>query len=146
MVILSKAPGRKYTSVRSGLVEFKNEDLSIGVKRTSGGGFSFFHGVNGQEMGDFRNEAGCGERFLDVVALEVDVGIDLVGDIVVALVSFEADVVGGGADPQSLTLDPPACFPDTEVIAGSDDGDGFSASPTVVLGAAEEPQLAHRHR
>jgi hypothetical protein len=120
--------------------------LSTGVKRTSGSGFGFFHGVKGQEMSDFCDEAGGGKRFLNVVTFEVDVGIDLVGNTVVALVPFEADVVGGGADPQSLTLDLPACFPDTKVIAGGDDGDGFGASPTIVLGAAEEEELTHRHR
>src|SRR5258707_126707 len=40
-------------SVLGGLIEFKDEDLSTGVKGTSSGGFGFFHGAGGQEMSDF---------------------------------------------------------------------------------------------
>ncbi len=67
-------------------------------------------------------------------------------DAVVALVAFEPDVVGGGADPGHLAVDFERCFPDAQVIARCDDLDGFGVSPAVILRTAEEVELAHRHR
>src|SRR5712692_7558435 len=96
-------------------------------------------------MGDFENDAGGEESFLDIVALKVDVGIDLVGDAIIALIPLEADVVSGGADPESLALDLKRRFPDAQVIAGGHNGDGLSVSPAVILRAAKEVKLAHGH-
>jgi len=56
--------------------------------------------------------------------LEIDIGIDLVGDAVVALIAFESDIVRGGADPQGFAVDLERRFPDTQVIARPDDTDG----------------------
>jgi len=74
---------------------------------------------------DFGDESGGRERFFDVFALEVDVGIDLVGDAVVALVAFESDVVRGGADPERFTFDLERGLPDAQMVARSDDADGL---------------------
>src|SRR5260370_27892625 len=96
-------------------------------------------------MRDFCYQAGGRESFLDVVTLEVDVGIDLVSDPVVALVAFESDIVSSGADPKRFAADLEGCFPNAQMVARSDDTDGFSVGPAVVLRSAEEIELAHRH-
>src|SRR5207244_6251273 len=93
----------------------------------------------------FSDEARGGESLFNVVALEIDIGIDLVGDAIVALVAFESNVMRGGADPQCLPFHLERCFPDAQMVARSDDAEGFGVRPAVILGAAKEVQLAHRH-
>ena len=68
------------------------------MERAARGGPRFFHGFVGEEASDFGDQASAGESFFDVVALEVNVGINLVSDTVVALIAFETDVVSSGAD------------------------------------------------
>jgi len=109
------------------------------------GGFGLQHRIRGQDVSDFGDEACGGECFFDVVAFEVDVGIDFVGEVVVALIFFEADVVGGGADPERVAVDFERSFPDAQVIARGDDSDGFGMRPAVILLAAEEIKRAHGH-
>src|SRR5260370_38440069 len=130
---------------RSRLVEFQDEELAVGVKGAAGGGLGFFHGFFGEEMRDFCDDAGGRESFLDAVALEVDVGINLVSDAVVALVALESDVVSSGTDPKCFAVDQEGRFPDAQMVARSDDADGLSVGPAVILRAAEEVELAHRH-
>jgi hypothetical protein len=91
--------------------------VAVGMEAAAGGGFGFFHGIAGEIVGDLGDEARGGERFFDVVALEVDVGVDFVGQAVVALVFFEADIVGGGADPKGLAVDLKRGFPDAQMVA-----------------------------
>ena len=97
-------------------------------------------------MRDFENDAGGGKSFLDVVALEVDVGIDLVGDAIIALISLEADVVCGGADPESLAVDVKRRFPNAQVIAGGDNRNRLGVGPAIILRASEKVELTHGHR
>src|SRR5258707_5617497 len=113
------------------------------MERAAGGGSCFLERVGGQDMGDLGDQAGGGEGFLDVVALEVDIGIDLVSHTIVALVALEADVVGSGADPKSLHIDLKRRFPDAQVIARSHDLDGFGMRPAVILRTAEERSEEH---
>src|SRR5467141_4514073 len=108
------------------------------MKRAAGGGSCFFEGVGGQNVGDLGDEIRGGEGFLDVVALEVDIGIDLVGYSVVAFVALEANVVGSGADPECLCVNLERRFPDAQVIAGGHDLNRFGMRPAVILGTAEE--------
>jgi hypothetical protein len=92
---LSVARGKFFTRVS----EFKNQNLAARVEGAAGGGIGFLHGIFGKEVRDFDDETGAGQRFLHVVAFEVDVGIDLVGNAIVALIAFEADIVSGRAYP-----------------------------------------------
>src|ERR1700745_2579402 len=96
-------------------------------------------------MRDFVDPASGGQGFFEVVAFEINVGIDLVGNTVVALVTLESDVVRGGADPQSLASDLKGCLPDAQMVTGSNDADRFSMSPAVILRPAEKVELAHGH-
>src|SRR5260370_39635149 len=107
------------------------------MEGAAGGGFGVFHRIIGQDVGDFGNEAGGNKSFFDVVALEVDIGIDLVGDAVVALIAFESDIVSGGADPQRCTFYLERRFPYAKVIARSADAEWFSWGPAVILGSAK---------
>src|SRR4029077_3398578 len=115
------------------------------MERAAGGGSSFFERVGGQDMSHLSDQARGGESFLDVVAFEVNIGIDLVGYAVVALVALEADVVSSGADPERLCIDLERSLPDAQVIAGGYDLDGFGTRPAVILRTAEKVQWAHRH-
>src|ERR1700674_396320 len=108
------------------------------MERAAGGGSCFFERVGGKDVGDLGDQARGGESFLDVVALEVDIGIDLVGYAVVALVALEADVVSSGADPERLSIGLEGRFPDAQVIAGGYDFDGLGMRPAVILRTAEE--------
>src|SRR5256885_13051049 len=65
------------------------------MKCAAGGGRGLFHGIVGKEVRDCGDQACGAESLFDIVALEIDIGIDFVGDPVVALIAFEADVVGG---------------------------------------------------
>src|SRR5256885_16959856 len=91
------------------------------MKCAAGVGGSLLHGIVGKEVRDCGDQACVAESLFDIVALEIDIGIDFVGDPVVALIAFEADVVGGGADPQSLAIDLERRFPDAQMIARSDE-------------------------
>jgi hypothetical protein len=74
--------------------------LAVGVEAAAGSGLGLLHRIFRQDVSDFRDQTRGGEGFFDIVALEVDVGINFVGKAVVALIFFEADIVGGGADPK----------------------------------------------
>src|SRR5258708_35121850 len=102
--------------IGDGLVELEDEHLGVGMEGATGGGLGFFHGISGEKVSEFGDEARGGESFFDVVALEIDIGIDFVGDAVVALIAFESDIVSGGADPQRCTLDLERSFPYAPVI------------------------------
>src|SRR5258706_1859137 len=115
------------------------------MESAAGGGLGFFHGFFGEEMRDFCDEAGGRESFLDVVTLEVDVGIDFVGDAVVALVALESDIVSSGTDPKGFAVDLEGRFPNAQMVARSYDTDGFSVGPAVILRTAEEVELAYGH-
>src|SRR5260370_12246827 len=100
-----------------GLVELEDEHLAVGMEGAAGGGLGFFHGIVGEKVSEFGDEARGGESFFDVVALEVDIGIDLVGDAVVTLIAFESDIVSGGAAPHRFPLYLALSFPFPTVIA-----------------------------
>src|SRR5215475_9046510 len=87
------------------VVELEDQDFAVGVKFAAGGGLGGLERVVGSVVFDFRDETGGSQRLFDVVALQVDVGINVVGDAVVALIAFEADVMGGCADPGHLAVD-----------------------------------------
>src|SRR5260370_5369656 len=116
-----------------------------GMEGSAGGGLGFFHGIVGEKVSEFGDEARGGESLSAVVGLEVDIGIDLVGDAVVTLIAFESDIVSGGADRQRCTFDLERRFPYAQVIARSDDAEWFSVGPAVILGAAKEVERAHGH-
>ena len=115
------------------------------MEGAAGGGFGFLHGIFGEEVSDFGDEAGGGKSLLDVIAFEVNIGIDFVREAVVALIALEADIVSGGADPNHLPVQREGRLPDAQVIAGFDDLDGFGVGPAIILRAAEEIELAHGH-
>src|SRR5258708_25507351 len=108
------------------------------MERAAGGGSCLLERVGGEDMGALGDQARGGEGFLDVLALEVDIGINLVSYTIVALVALEADVVGSGADPKSLHIDLKRRFPDAQVIARRHDLDGFGMRPAIILRTAEE--------
>ena len=100
------------------------------MEAAAGGGLGFLHRILREDVSDFRDKAGGSERFFDVVALEVDVGIDFVREAVVALIFFEADVVSGGADPERSAVDFERRLPDAQVIARGDDGRWVPRAPS----------------
>lgn len=108
--------------------------MAVGVEFAAGGGLGGLEWIVGEVVLDFGDEAGRGQGFFDVVALEVDVGIDFVCEAVVALVAFETDVMGCGSDPCHLAVHFERRFPDAQVVARGDDLDGFGVGPAVVLG------------
>jgi len=75
------------------------------MEGAAGGGCGLLHGIVGKEVRDLGDEARGRESFFDVVALKINIGIDLVGNAVVALIAFESDIVGGSADPQGFAVD-----------------------------------------
>ena len=81
------------------LQEAEDEDFAVGVKRPTRSSLGFLQRAFRQEVRNLGDETSTRERFLDVIALEVDVRIDLVRDAIVTLVSLETDVMGGGAHP-----------------------------------------------
>src|SRR5260370_20515457 len=103
------------------------------MEGAAGGGLGLLHGFCGEEMRDFCDQAGGRESFFDVVTLEVDVGINLVSDAVVALVALESDVVSSGTNPKRFAVDLEGRFPNAEMVARSNDADGLSVSPRIVL-------------
>ena len=120
---------RPYLLLR-GFAQLSDQNLSVGVEAAAGGGLGFLHWICGQDVSDFRDQSRGSESFFDVVALEVDVGIDLVREAVVALILFEADIVGGGADPERSAVDLEGRLPYAQVIAGSDDGRWVPRGPS----------------
>src|ERR1700687_4140949 len=115
------------------------------MEAAAGVSLGFLHSIVGEEVGDFRDEARGNEGLFDIVALKINIGIDLVGDAVVALIAFESDVVGCGAEPQRLALNLERGFPDAQMVARTDDTDGFGMGPAVILRTAKEIELAHAH-
>ena len=116
------------------------------MKRAARSGLGFLERVVRQKMGDRGDEAGGAQRFLDIVAFEVDVRIDFVGDAVVALVALESDIVRRGAHPKGPAAHQEWRFPNAQMIARTDDGDGFGMGPAIILRTAKEVKLAHGHR
>ena len=78
-------------------------------------------GLVGKKVGNLGDQAGAEESFFDVIALQIDVGIDFVSEAVVALVAFEADIVSSRADPKRFSIHSERRFPYAQMIAGLDD-------------------------
>ena len=129
----------------AGIAEFDDQDLAVGMECAAGSSLCLLHGAVRKEVSDLCDQASGSESLFNVIPLEVDVGIDLVGDAAVALVTFETDVVGGSADPQRFSIDLERRFPDTQVITRPDDTDGFGMGPAVILRSAKEIELTHGH-
>src|SRR5437660_5648485 len=98
----------------------------------------FLHRLVGQEVSDLRNQPRACKGLLNVITLEVNVGIDFVGDAIVALVAFKTYVVRSSADPDGCTVHLKRRFPNTQMIARFDDADRLSVGPAVILGAAKK--------
>ena len=96
-----------------GLLELEDEDLPVRTKRAASGGLGFGERVGGEKVSNFGDEPGGGERFFNVIALEVDIGIDLVGEPIVPLIFLKANIMRGGANPQGLAMDLERRFPDS---------------------------------
>src|SRR5258708_28972326 len=64
-------------NISGGIVELKDKNAAVRVERAAGGSPCFFEGFGGQDMGDLRDQARGDESFLSVIALAVDVGINL---------------------------------------------------------------------
>jgi len=84
--------------IREGFVELEDEGLAVRMEGPASGRLGFFHGIVGKEVRDLGDEARGGESFFDVVALEIDIGIDLVVMPLLRWSRSKSDVVGGGAD------------------------------------------------
>src|SRR6516164_5540983 len=143
-------PGDKALFARGGSFLYRsnkleNQNLAVGMKRTAGCGSRFFQRIAGREVRDLRHQSCAAQCLFDVVALQVDIGIDLVGDAVVALIFLEANVVSSGAYPQRVSVDGEGSLPDAKVVARGDHCDGLGVGPAIVLGAPEKVQRAHRH-
>lgn len=74
------------------------------MEGSAGGGVRFFQGIVGREVGKLFHLTGAEQSFFDVIALEINVGINFVGETIVALIALEADIVGGGADPNGFPI------------------------------------------
>src|SRR5215472_16203013 len=109
-----------------GFAEFHRQNFAVRMKATAGGRFGFLQGIVGKEVGDFSNEASRGKRLLQVVALQVD-------------------VMRRGAYPERLSINLKRSFPDAQMVAGLYDADGFCVRPAIILRAAKQIELAHRH-
>jgi len=115
------------------------------MKAAAGGRRGFLQGMVGEQVSDFANQTRRGKRLLQVVALKVNIGIDLVGNSIVALVPFESDVMSRSAYPERFSMNLIRSFPDAQVVAGLYHANGFGVRPAVVLRTAKQIELAHGH-
>src|SRR5205809_7629567 len=99
------------------------------MKSAASCGLGFFHWIVRQEVGNSGNETRGSQSILNVVALEINIGIDFVGDAVVALVTFESGVVSSGADPSRSTFHPERRLPHGPMIPRSDDPQRLGVLP-----------------
>src|SRR5215471_15871325 len=95
------------------------------MEAAAGGGRGLSKGSRRGQMSALRDQSGAGQSGIDVLALAVNSGIDLVSDAVVALVALKTNVVGSGDAPQR----PPV----------------HRVSKAIILGTAEKVEQAHGH-
>ena len=86
------------------------------MKATAGGRFGALQGIVGKEVRDFTNDAGRSKRLLHIVALKVDIGIDLVGNSIIALVPFYSDIMSRSAYPERRSINLKRSFPDAQMV------------------------------
>src|SRR5690349_7710636 len=91
------------------------------MKASAGRGFGFAQRIRRRHVIEFGYLAGLFETLADVIALLIDVGIDLVRKFAVPLIFFDADVVRSGAGPERNAPDIEWRLPDAEVMARGDD-------------------------
>src|SRR5258708_32799442 len=82
-------------NISGGIVELMDKNAAVGVERAAGGSPCFFEGFGGQDMGDLRDQARGDQSFLDVIPLEADGGVKLMGYAVGALAALEPNAVRG---------------------------------------------------
>ena len=107
------------SSILTPFFQHQHQDAPVGMKTAAGSGSGFGQRRGWSHVGASRDQPAAGERGIDIFALTVDRGIDLVRDAVIALVALKADVVGGGNAPQwtSIHLVRRRRFPGPQVIA-----------------------------
>src|SRR5882757_5569191 len=81
----------------------------------------------------------------DILTFGVHGGVNLMGNVPIALVFRESDVMSSRAHPYFVTLPCERSFPDAEVVAAGDHGDGFGLLVAEILGTVEKIQRAHWH-
>src|ERR1051325_10625722 len=107
------------------------------MEGTTGGGARFFHGICRKKVEDLSDETSATKSLLDVIAFQIDVRVDFVRDAVVSLVAFESNIMSRRSDPKSFSIYREWRLPNTEMVARTDDIDGFGVSPAVVLRSEE---------
>lgn len=85
------------------------------------------------------------QRFTQIFALLIDGRINLVGQTVVALVFFKADIMRSGAYPPSFSSNIHRRFPNSQIMALLHHLHRFSVLVTKVLHSPKQIQLAHGH-
>src|SRR5579864_2060487 len=104
----------------------------------SSGIFGVLHGIWGEIVAQGFGQFGLLQAYADVVAFAVYGWIDLVGDVVVAAVLSEPDVVSTGADPDLVVFPGEGRLPDAEMMAAGDHGDRLSHLVTEILLAVKQ--------
>src|ERR1700682_3074146 len=98
----------------------------------------FFDSIGGQHMCECGKPPSFRQGFADEVAFEINVGVNFMSDVIVALIELEADIVGGRTDPDRSPLDAERRLPETQVMTSGDNRERVSVSEAVVLHAAEQ--------
>src|SRR5215472_10666589 len=111
----------------------------------AGGILRLLHGVRRQIVVEALDLSAFLETAADVVALTVHRWINLVRDASVPLVLGKADVMRSGAYPYFLVFPFKRRFPDAEMMATGNHGDGLGLLVTKILWAVEKVEHAHRH-
>src|SRR5882672_7284902 len=96
-------PTERY--VRRRLLQLDNENLSVRMERATRRCVRFFQGIRWRDVTQHRDVAGRVQGLAQILALLVDVGIDLVGQPIVALVFLEANIMRRGSHPYGVTVE-----------------------------------------
>src|SRR5258708_3816021 len=86
------------------LFQLDDENLSVGMERATRRCVRFLQGIGRRDVAQDGDLACRVQRLAQVLALLVDIGIDLVGQPIVALVLLKTDVVSGCTHPNRVSL------------------------------------------
>src|SRR3954452_4836005 len=115
------------------------------MEATARRGLRLLYWILGQEVSVGNNATAFHQRRADEVTLLIHIGIDLVGDAVVALILLEADIVRCRSHPYILSIELKRRLPDAQMMPLLHDRDRFGTSEAEILRASEEVEFAHRH-
>src|ERR1700737_2491536 len=127
------------------VIEPEYEDLTVGMKTAASGCLFILDRIGGHDAGMLCHVAASDQATVDEISFVIHVGVNVVGELAIALVALQSHVVRCRSHPYRLPAHSQRRFPNAQVMARRNHGEWLGVREAIVLRSAVQIQLAHGH-